>query len=109
PRALAERSETGCGQHRSDARAVRRCQELRLGSEGGSRGYRPLPGVPALWNRWKGGSSLTTALVVTRRMTEHPTDSHTIERYEATGGYQPAPLALGMTRDELVAMVKDSG
>ncbi|MEX1124183.1 MAG: NADH-quinone oxidoreductase subunit NuoF [Acidimicrobiia bacterium] len=52
---------------------------------------------------------MTTPLVVTRRMTDHPTDSHTIERYEATGGYQQAPRALGMTRDELVETVKSSG
>ncbi len=52
---------------------------------------------------------MTTPLVVTRRMTDHPTDSHTIERYEATGGYKQAPRALGMTRDELVETVKQSG
>ena len=52
---------------------------------------------------------MTTPLVVTRRMTDHPSDSHTIERYEATGGYQQAPRALGMTRDELVETIKASG
>lgn len=48
-------------------------------------------------------------LVVTRRMTEHPADSHTMERYEATGGYIQARRALDMTRDELVEMIKSSG
>ncbi|HET7847292.1 MAG TPA: NADH-quinone oxidoreductase subunit NuoF [Acidimicrobiia bacterium] len=52
---------------------------------------------------------MTTPLVVTRRMMDHPSDSHTIERYEATGGYQQAPRALGMTRDELVETIKASG
>jgi NADH-quinone oxidoreductase subunit F len=42
-------------------------------------------------------------------MMDHPSDSHTIERYEATGGYQQAPRALGMTRDELVETIKASG
>ena len=48
-------------------------------------------------------------LVVTERMMEHPADSHTMERYEATGGYQAARQALGQTRDELVEIVKASG
>ena len=43
--------------------------------------------------------------VLTKRMEDHPTDSHTIERYEATGGYVQAKGALDMTRDELVDMV----
>jgi NADH-quinone oxidoreductase subunit F len=42
-------------------------------------------------------------------MTDHPTDSHTMERYEATGGYRQAPRALEMTRDELVELIKKSG
>ncbi|MGI8517939.1 MAG: NADH-quinone oxidoreductase subunit NuoF [Acidimicrobiia bacterium] len=42
-------------------------------------------------------------------MVEHPTDSHTLERYEATGGYAAAKRAVGMTRDELVEAVKSSG
>ncbi|HEX9762524.1 MAG TPA: SLBB domain-containing protein, partial [Acidimicrobiia bacterium] len=50
-----------------------------------------------------------TALVVTRRMTEHPADSHTMQRYRATGGYDQARRALGMTRDQLVEEVKASG
>jgi NADH-quinone oxidoreductase subunit F len=48
-------------------------------------------------------------LVVTRRMTDHPADSHTMERYLATGGYQQARRAAAMTRDELVELVKGSG
>jgi NADH-quinone oxidoreductase subunit F len=47
--------------------------------------------------------------VITKRMTEHPTDSHTMARYEATGGYAQAKVALGKTRDELVELVKASG
>jgi NADH-quinone oxidoreductase subunit F len=50
-----------------------------------------------------------TELVVTKRMMEHPTDSHTLERYEATGGYVQGRKAVGMTRDELVELVKASG
>ena len=52
---------------------------------------------------------MTTPLVVTKRMTEFPADSHSIDRYEATGGYEQAPRALGMTRDELVEEIKASG
>ncbi len=48
-------------------------------------------------------------LIVTKRMTEHPDDSHTIESYESTGGYSQARRAVGMTRDELVETVKASG
>ncbi|HZD23944.1 MAG TPA: NADH-quinone oxidoreductase subunit NuoF, partial [Acidimicrobiia bacterium] len=48
-------------------------------------------------------------LLITKRMTDHPDDSHTIERYEATGGYAQAKRALGITRDELVEEVKASG
>lgn len=47
--------------------------------------------------------------VVTRRMTEYPADSHTLVRYEGTGGYRQARLAVDMTRDELVELVKESG
>jgi NADH-quinone oxidoreductase subunit F len=50
-----------------------------------------------------------TRLIVTKRMTDHPSDSHTIERYEDTGGYQQARKATGMTRDDLVETVKASG
>ncbi|MEX0796680.1 MAG: NADH-quinone oxidoreductase subunit NuoF [Acidimicrobiia bacterium] len=52
---------------------------------------------------------MTAPLVVTRRMVDHPADSHSIDRYEATGGYAQAKLAIGMTRDELVETVKASG
>ncbi len=47
--------------------------------------------------------------VITRRMSDHPSDSHTIARYEATGGYVQARAAVGMTRDQLVGLVKGSG
>jgi NADH-quinone oxidoreductase subunit F len=52
---------------------------------------------------------VSATLLVTRRMTDHPTDSHTIDRYEATGGYAQARRALTLTRDELVEEVKASG
>jgi NADH-quinone oxidoreductase subunit F len=52
---------------------------------------------------------MTSPLLVTRRMVDHPTDSNTIERYEASGGYVEAKRALSMTRDELVEEVKASG
>ena len=48
-------------------------------------------------------------LVVTKRMAEHPADSHTLKRYKATGGYKQARRASRMTRDELVELVKASG
>lgn len=51
----------------------------------------------------------TFPLVVTERMTEHPTDSHTLERYQSTGGYQQARRSVTMTRDQLVEEVKNSG
>jgi NADH-quinone oxidoreductase subunit F len=47
--------------------------------------------------------------LITRRMTSHPADSHTLARYEATGGYAQARRAMAMTRDELVDVVKASG
>ena len=50
-----------------------------------------------------------SALLVTRRMVEHPGDSHLMERYEDTGGYVQAKRSLNMTRDELVEEVKESG
>lgn len=52
---------------------------------------------------------MSATLVVTRRMTDHPSDSHLIDRYEATGGYVQARRALTMTRDEIVEEVKASG
>ena len=51
---------------------------------------------------------MTAPLVITKRMTEHPDDSHTLERYEATGGYVQARKALELSRDELVEDVKAS-
>jgi NADH-quinone oxidoreductase subunit F len=42
-------------------------------------------------------------------MMDHPADSHTIARYEATGGYEQARRAVGMSREELVELVKASG
>ena len=54
-------------------------------------------------------TSFERPLVVTQRMVEYPADSHTLERYRATGGYEAARKALGMTRDELVELVKASG
>lgn len=47
--------------------------------------------------------------VLTERMVDHPTDSHTMERYLATGGYEAARSVIGRTRDELVEIVKESG
>jgi NADH-quinone oxidoreductase subunit F len=47
--------------------------------------------------------------VITRRMSEHPSDSHTLARYEATGGYVQARRAMAMTRETLVETVKTSG
>ncbi|HIE21491.1 MAG TPA: NADH-quinone oxidoreductase subunit F, partial [Acidimicrobiia bacterium] len=52
---------------------------------------------------------MSRPLIVTQRMTRHPEDSHTIERYESTGGYVQARRALGLTREELVEEVKASG
>lgn len=48
-------------------------------------------------------------LVVTRRMTDNPTDSHLIDVYESSGGYDQARRAIEMTRDDLVEVVKASG
>lgn len=46
--------------------------------------------------------------LLTKRMTAHPQDSHTLERYRQTGGYEAARTALDMTRDELVELVKET-
>lgn len=48
-------------------------------------------------------------LVITKFMHEHPADSHTLERYVESGGYEGARKASSMTRDELVELVKASG
>jgi NADH-quinone oxidoreductase subunit F len=52
---------------------------------------------------------MNETLVLFKRMTDHPADSHTIDRYLETGGYDQARAALGKTRDELVELVKASG
>lgn len=52
---------------------------------------------------------MTVPLIVTKRMTENPQGSHTMGVYKTTGGYDQARRAVGMTRDELVETVKDSG
>jgi NADH-quinone oxidoreductase subunit F len=41
-------------------------------------------------------------------MVEHPADSHTLKRYQATGGYKQARRAVRMTREELVELVEGS-
>jgi NADH-quinone oxidoreductase subunit F len=41
-------------------------------------------------------------------MTEHPSDSHTIARYEATGGYEALRKALKMKAEEIAVEVKAS-
>ena len=46
--------------------------------------------------------------ILTERMEQHPTDSHTIDRYEATGGYEALPKGLAMAPDEIVAIVQAS-
>jgi NADH-quinone oxidoreductase subunit F len=47
--------------------------------------------------------------VLTRRMEAHPSDSHTLARYEATGGYDALRKALrDMTPEQLVDEVKAS-
>ena len=47
--------------------------------------------------------------ILTRRMEEHPSDSHTLARYEATGGYDALRKALReMTPERLVDEVKAS-
>jgi NADH-quinone oxidoreductase subunit F len=42
-------------------------------------------------------------------MTENPENSHTMDLYESTGGYEQARRATGMDRDALVETVKESG
>jgi NADH-quinone oxidoreductase subunit F len=46
--------------------------------------------------------------ILTERMDAHPADSHTLERYEATGGYQALRKALDMDPGEVAAEVKAS-
>src|SRR5690606_28831792 len=92
----------------------RRPTELRLGDSVRRRGGGAVSRLPTARNRPQGPlvtapSISTSPLVVTKRMMEHPSDSHTLERYRATGGYEAARQALGMSRDELVELVKESG
>jgi len=49
-----------------------------------------------------------TERILTARMEDHPADSHTLARYEATGGYAALRKALGMAPEEIVAEVKAS-
>jgi NADH-quinone oxidoreductase subunit F len=49
-----------------------------------------------------------TDRILTVRMEAHPTDSHTLTRYEATGGYAALRQALGMKPEDIVAEVKAS-
>jgi NADH-quinone oxidoreductase subunit F len=50
-----------------------------------------------------------TDTILTSRMDAHPADSHTLERYEATGGYATLRDALkSMTPEEVMAQVKAS-
>jgi NADH-quinone oxidoreductase subunit F len=51
---------------------------------------------------------MTTPLVLTERMETHPTDSATLARYEATGGYRALRRALGMKPGEITEQVKAS-
>ncbi|MPZ53242.1 MAG: NADH-quinone oxidoreductase subunit NuoF [Acidimicrobiia bacterium] len=51
---------------------------------------------------------MSRPLIITQRMVENPSDSHTLERYEASGGYQMVRRALEMTRDELVETFKNA-
>jgi NADH-quinone oxidoreductase subunit F len=46
--------------------------------------------------------------ILTARMEAHPTDSHTLARYESTGGYEALRKALGMAPEEVAAEVKAS-
>ncbi len=48
-------------------------------------------------------------LILTQRMEDHPADSHRLERYEATGGYETLRAVLtSMTPEQLVDQVKAS-
>jgi NADH-quinone oxidoreductase subunit F len=49
-----------------------------------------------------------TDRILTTLMTEHPTDSHTLARYEAAGGYTALRSALAMEPEEIVEQVKAS-
>ncbi|MEX2322205.1 MAG: NADH-quinone oxidoreductase subunit NuoF [Acidimicrobiia bacterium] len=49
-----------------------------------------------------------TDRILTTLMTEHPTDSHTLPRYQAEGGYTALRAALAMKSEEIVEQVKAS-
>jgi NADH-quinone oxidoreductase subunit F len=49
-----------------------------------------------------------TEPILTARMDAHPADSHTIARYEATGGYEALRKALKMKPEEITEEVKAS-
>ena len=50
-----------------------------------------------------------TTKILTTRMDAHPTDSHTLSRYLATGGYEALTKALTeMSRDDIIEEVKAS-
>ena len=49
-----------------------------------------------------------TTQILTTRMEAHPTDSHTLNRYLATGGYESLRRALAMTPEAITAEVKAS-
>lgn len=50
-----------------------------------------------------------TSSILTARMNAHPSDSHTLDRYEATGGYEALRAVLrDMTPDQVVDEVKAS-
>jgi len=49
-----------------------------------------------------------TTQILTTRMESHPTDSHTLQRYLATGGYESLKRALTMTPEAITAEVKAS-
>ena len=51
---------------------------------------------------------MTSPLILTQRMVDHRTDSHTIDRYEASGGYAALRQALDMQPEDVVAAVKAS-
>ncbi len=51
---------------------------------------------------------MTTPLILTQRMIDHRDDSHTMARYEATGGYEALRRGLAMEPGEVVAAVQAS-
>jgi len=51
---------------------------------------------------------VTTAPILTARMSEHVSDSHTLKRYKATGGYEALAKALEMEPQAIIEEVKGS-